>query len=419
MNRSGLHHVKIEAVDWCAVLPVLRIFQLARTALQPTKLALAWLLVAAVYLGGMVMAWPLDPTRFELVTEGRDWEQSVAVAGEAEILDRSSERMTVLAEGSDVLRVWIGQQFDSLWRLADAVVSLDVGLSGGGVIGALGALLIEGPRSLWRVAPGFVLAFAGWAFVVATLLGLGIARLAALELARRRTAGPVEAIGFIFRKGVWTLLAPALPLLVVASGAVVLVAVGFALFNLPIVEWIGGLAYGPLLLVGLAMALLLIVLAVALHLLVAAMAVEGTDAFDAVSRCFSYVTTRPWQVLGYAAAALAYGALTFLVVLSVVGLAIWLTDRFLAVGILGEATGDGNDLVVAVVGLWQQALLAVPAAYAVSFYFCASVQTYLLVRQSADGSGLDDAYDPTAAKNTHAVLAPPEAAETQTDEPRA
>lgn len=401
MRRSGLHHVKIEAVDWCAVLPVLRVLKLARVALQPTKVVLAWLIVVGVYLGGMVLAWPVDPVNFDAFHNER-LKQTVEYQQAANSPEASSRTYA----GGEVLTLWFNVQFDRLWRLAARVIDLDFGLdSGEGVIGTLYELTIEGPRSLWRVAPGFVLAFAGWAFLVSVVLGLGVARLATLELARGRKGGPLEAIGFIARKAVWTLIAPALPLLVVAGGAVVLMAAGFALFNVPWVDVLGGLSYGLLLLIGLAMALLLIVLAVAVHLLVAAMAVEGTDAFDAVSRCFAYVTTRPWQVLGYAAAALAYGAVTFLVVLSVVGLAIWLTDRFLAIGVLGDLPYGDNDFTLALVGLWQRALLAVPAAYAVSFYFCASVQTYLLVRQSADGSGLDDAYDPTKPKNTHAVLA--------------
>lgn len=412
MKRSGLHHVKIEAVDWCTVLPVLRIFHLSRTALQPTKLALAWLIVAGVFLGGSLLAWPLDPVPVESLLNPR----MEALPKWVAYLESGNTPKAVA--GGEILTLWFDVQFERLWRLAASVTTLDLGLDGdlmdgGGILGTLQELLIEGPRSLWRVAPGFVLAFAGWAFVVSVLLGLGIARLAALQLARRRTAGPVEAIGFIVRKGVWTLIAPALPLLLVAGGAIALIAVGFVFFNLPVLKWLGGLAYGPLLLIGLIMALLLIVLAVAVHLLVAAMAVEGTDAFDAVSRCFAYVTTRPWQVLGYAAAALAYGALTFLVVLSVVGFAIWLTDRFLAIGVFGDSTHGDSDFTQAAVSLWQQALLAIPAAYAVSFYFCASVQTYLLVRQSADGSGLDDAYDPTAPKNTHAVLAAEVEAESQ------
>ncbi|MEM8783904.1 MAG: hypothetical protein AAGE65_13750 [Planctomycetota bacterium] len=398
--------MKIEAVDWCAVLPVLRIFQLARVALQPTKLALAWLIVAAVYLGGVVLAWPLDAVEAEALMSPEAHAAKLLAVQEAETRPGDVGTRVPDVSGADVLRLWLSDQLASLWSLAGAVTSLDLGLTGGGVLGAAGELTIEGPRRLWRVAPGFVAAFAAWSFVVSVLLGLGIARLAALQLARKSTAGPLEAAGFIARRGVWTLLAPALPLAVVAAGAVVLVVAGLVLLNLPIVEWLGGLAYGPLLLVGLTMALLLIVLSVALHLLVAAMAVEGTDAFDAVSRCFAYVTTRPWQVLGYAAAGLAYGALTFLVVLGVVGLGIWLTDRFLTWGLLTQTSvlNGGDGFAAAVVGLWRQALLAVPAAYAVSFYFCAAVQTYLLVRRSADDNSLDDVYDPATPRNPHAVL---------------
>src|SRR5262249_42674112 len=36
---------------------------------------------------------------------------------------------------------------------------------------------------------------------------------------------------------------------------------------------------------------------------------EGSDSFDALSRCYSYVLQKPWSYIWYAAVALVYGAI--------------------------------------------------------------------------------------------------------------
>ena len=43
------------------------------------------------------------------------------------------------------------------------------------------------------------------------------------------------------------------------------------------------------------------------HLL--ALSAEGSDSFDALSRCYSYVLQKPWSYIWYAAVALVYGAI--------------------------------------------------------------------------------------------------------------
>ncbi len=379
MNDPSPHHVKLEAVDWKRVLPVLRVFGLFRVAMQPTKLALAWLMVATLFCVGMGLAWLMDPAGYGIAEEE--------------------------VRGTGLLALWLDRQFDALWSLIDAVIALDFGPESGGLLPALNDLLIENPRQMWQDAPLYMVLMGGIKFVVSTLLGLGVARLAVLQLSRGRTGGPTEAVGFIVRKGFWALAAPLIPAVVVAGMVLLLSALGFVLFNVPVLDVVGGLAFGPLLLVGVAVAVVVVALALAAHLLTAAVAAEGTDAYDAVSRCFAYVSARPWQVVGYALAALVYGAVTFLLVWAVVSLGAWVTGKAVSAWVFGDTWAGGpgafeyggtTTLSAWFVFLWRMALFAVPAAYAVSFYFCASVQVYLLIRQSADGSELRDTFDPQA-----------------------
>ncbi len=393
MNGSNAHHVKMEAVDWRRVFPVLRVFGLFHVAMQPTKLLLAWVLVVSLYVIGAALAWVMNPTNADGL------------------------------EGADMLWAWVSMQTDGLWKLVDAVTSLDLGLDGdGGVLPQLQTLLIDNPKQMWRDAPAYLIVMGLVKFVLSTLIGLAIARLAVLQLARSRKGGLPEAAVFVGRKGVWALAAPLLPMAVVIGLGLALMVAGFVLFNVPVLDVVGGLAYGPLLFVGLVVGLILVVLALAVHLFTASIAAEGTDAFDAVSRCFAYVSSRPWQVLGYAGAALVYGAITFLVVGGVVALGAWVCDKALSAWVLGETwaggpeqvvTGDDGARVVVphggttwlaswLIHLWRNMLLAVPAAYAVSFYFSAAVQVYLLVRESADGSAMSDCYDPQAKSPGHA-----------------
>ena len=71
-------------------------------------------------------------------------------------------------------------------------------------------------------------------------------------------------------------------------------------------------------------------------LLFPAVSAEGTDAFDAVSRAFSYVFSKPWKLLLYHLVGLAYAVPSCLFVC-------WITRASLRVALgLGRAWGGGG-----------------------------------------------------------------------------
>ncbi len=213
-----------------------------------------------------------------------------------------------------------------------------------------------------------------------------------------------------------------IPLVVVVLIGLVLALLGLALFNLPILDVIGALLFGVLLLGGLVMALILTGELIASPLLMPALAVEGSDAFDAISRAFNYIIGRPWRYLFYNLVMVVYGAITYLFVGLIVFVALWCTkvamglwvftsvgeganavnrfDAILPAPQLGElvpavdwAALHGSSWLAAwIIMVWVKLLIALLPAFAVSFFFCEQTWIYLLLRRSADGSELDEVH---------------------------
>ena len=315
---------------------------------------------------------------------------------------------------------------DSLDRLLRATLSGDLGLAqlrGGKreaetVVAALGDLTLALPAWLARTQPGFLLIFGVWVLALWGLLGGAVTRSAALEASEAGPAGLRDSLRFAVGKWGWFVAAPLMPLALILLIGVTL-AIGGLLYNVMVLDVIGAVLTG-LALVGAGIgALLLIGLVAGWGLLHPAVAVEGTDAFDAVPRAYSYVFARPWRWLGYNALALAYGAATFLFV----GLFVFLTFRVLEVFasllVFQHVAGGGNkfgalfpslglgslpgepqwgDLggsgkaAAAIIVLWVYLLVGLVAAYVTSFFCCAQTWIYLLLRRVTDGVGFDDVF---------------------------
>ena len=398
--RSDMHNVRVDQVDWLEVLPVLRLGRLFRSAIQPSKLLLGWLIVAGVWVLGELLAVLLAPGR------------------------------AVLAESADLRPVdrslwydlWIERQLTWLSGVRDGALSLNFGLdtdSSNGIVPSV-LNLAYGFYELVTTAPVFSLLFLLTALALAVVVGGGICRLMSREACLDKPAGLSEAAGFMARKLPWLLVAPLLPLLLIGSTLALLAGLGLMLFNLPVLDVLGTLLLGILFGLGFVAALSFLGFLIGVHLFPASLAVEGSDAYDAVSRSLAYVTAKPWQLLGYALFALAYGAATFTFMAVLAYLTFVLTRTGLDLGsFVGHTEGaldypDRADAILprgeAVVGYdasplatrgfagvaawiatrWTQVLASIPMAYAVSFYFCATVWVYLLLRRSAEGSGFND-----------------------------
>ena len=358
---------RAHAVDWGRVTPVVHLFQCFRVAMQPSKILLSWVAVMLLWLGSLVVfpwAWrrtSLGATMFDEDSTG----------------------------GISRLAHAIG--FDWVQGPADPSQSILMATTG---------LVLEGG---WPV-----LLLSALVLLLALIFGLAVCRMAAARLCTGENIGPLAAAGFVARKGPWAMLAPVIPGVVVVGVSLALTLLGLLLFSLPWLDVLGGLLFGPMLIAGLAAAVVVAAVLLSYPLMAAAVAVEGTDAFDTMSRCFAYLTSKPWAYLFYAVVSLLYGAACFAFLWLLVEGGIRLATGCLELGAIGqpselqEALAYANGIVPAevasvstaitgwLVWFWLIALRALPLAFAFSFACTASTMIYLLLRRGADGTTFDD-----------------------------
>ncbi|NJL30993.1 MAG: hypothetical protein HC898_04845 [Phycisphaerales bacterium] len=139
----------------------------------------------------------------------------------------------------------------------------------------------------------------------------------ALHACKDERLSPSKAVQFAGYRWIWLVGTPLLPLVLAMGMGLVLSLAGAFFFNWPVLDAAGALLFGVMLLVGVLITLLLVGWVLSLSLFYPALAVEGTDAFDAVSRCYNYVLGRPWRWLFYNVLALLYGAVCYIFVATV------------------------------------------------------------------------------------------------------
>jgi hypothetical protein len=197
-----------------------------------------------------------------------------------------------------------------------------------------------------------------------------------------------------------------------------------------------GLFYFLALLGGVALVALLLGSLLGFHLMWPTIAVEGSDAFDAVSSSFSYVIQRIWQVAFYGFVLLVYGVVGFVLVRLAAMLLLKLTHEFTGAGLelfgwitsvetstigkldamwnmpdwqdlslLPAAGGTpfwgvfanaplsfGESAATWLMRCWIYLLVGVVAAFGVSFYFCGSTEMYFLLRRSVDATDYEEIF---------------------------
>ena len=286
------------------------------------------------------------------------------------------------------------------------------------VVGSLKKLIIKLPCWMWAFHPWFLVVFGIVSFVLWSWLGGGLARLAALHATRDDRATTGSAVGFGGTRFFWFFLAPLMPIIISILIVACMAAVGFVLFNVEVLEWLGGLLFILALGASLAVTLLLIGLLAGCNLLYPAIAVEGTDAFDAISRSYNYVLGRPWRMIFYNVSALIYGAISYTFLSIVVYLTLLVThnaagalvvrskygvnrfDAMMPKPVFGSLLQDVDwyalnwsaKVAAVMVHVWTWLAVAFLAAFAISFYLCASTWVYLLLRRAADGTEFDDVF---------------------------
>ena len=259
-----------------------------------------------------------------------------------------------------------------------------------------------------------------WLLAVWSFYGGAITRIAAVEMAKDERIEFGEATRFAAAHRWSYFWAPLSVAAAALAFALCIVAVGWVCDA----TW-GWMGLGKVLLVlGFPLALLggLLILLLAIGgllgcgLMFPAVSAEGTDAFDAVSRAFSYVFSRPWRFLWYHLVAAAYAvpsclfviAFTFGVIRITLGLGQAGMPHAAQPGRFGEVLasltpglggglaspqGFGLGLVSCLVAAMLYLAVGMAFAYIVSYYWTAKTLIYFLLRKAVDGTEMKEVYE--------------------------
>ncbi|MCU0913643.1 MAG: hypothetical protein MUC88_03660 [Planctomycetes bacterium] len=391
-----------------------RVFEAFRLAVRPSQLALAFAAVTIIGLAGWIMDlsrtvivvgdYKVPRPRADLRWNQNASELNIYLMGGALALEAFIESRQTIAERTGV--------FGTLWQFGAAQSRRTLSEGAG-----LGRGISDSVRALcwalrWHTVYSIV--FLSVALVTLAWAGGAMSRMAALQFARAERLGLLRAARFGRRRLgslVGALVGPLAIITVFGLPAVLFGLIG----NVPVVgEVLTGLLLPLALLAACAATVVLVGAIGGLSLMAPAVAYENSDSFDAISRSF-IVYRDPWRTGFYAFLAVVYGAICYLFVRLFAFLLLWTTRSFLQVGFLGRheklqalwpapmfarfldpaaALPDTWSMWIAAVLMrfWVCAVIALVAAFVLSFYFSASTIVYALLRQSVDGTPLSDIY---------------------------
>lgn len=302
----------------------------------------------------------------------------------------------------------------ALRRIGTGVARLDEAALGGGIW----AFVFEMPRAVLTKFPFSTVVMLIPVVIVWSIGGGAISRMAALEFSLSvHTAWP-RSLGFAISRAqsfAGSLLAPLFIVVVVGFG---LAAAGFLLFSLPVVQILGGLLYGVMLVAGLIAVIGLVGYGLGMHMLVPAVACEGTDAIDAIQRAYAYVLGRPARLIVYSAILVVQfvvlAAILGMISRAVVDFTGWASGAFLQDSARDALMGSKRPaegtmawsarLTAWLISFWSLLPHMIAVGTLVSFYFSGSTVLYLLARQANDGQDPTDLWSPGMIEGTRASV---------------
>jgi len=255
-----------------------------------------------------------------------------------------------------------------------------------------------------------------WGVMVWGFFGTLVARSAAVELAAGERIGWGTAFRFARVKWPAAVAAPLMPLIaalvaaLLSAGVGVLLKSGEALAGsgswfLALLGWIIVLvsaALWSLVLLGWAlMSVLLLGLLFGWPLMLPVIAAEGTDSYDALSRSYNYLFSRPLHALFYALVAVGLGMLGWLLVsnfaAAVVYLSYWAAGWGGAPTVASVAAG-GERLTTAgqvggvVIRFFAECVKLLAVGFLYSYLWTAATGVYFLLRRDVDAREMDEVF---------------------------
>jgi hypothetical protein len=127
-----------------------------------------------------------------------------------------------------------------------------------------------------------------------------------VELATDERLGIGEALKYAagrYRHYVWSILAPMVGIVLF----LLIMALGGFIARVPVLDILVSFTTPLYLLAGFIIMLIVVGLVVGWPLMFPAISAEGSDSFDAISRAYSYIYSKPWRYLWYELVGKAYG----------------------------------------------------------------------------------------------------------------
>lgn len=322
-------------------------------------------------------------------------------------------------------------------------------------IGPVLRLLSNSPwnRDWWFALFGLLGTVAVWAIFAGA-----ITRIAAVQIARREKIGMMEALRFSIAKFNAYVAAPLIPFI-----GIVIIALCACIGGLiNVVPYAGIMVIGfflPLVILAGAVIALLSLGYIGWPLMYATISTEGSDSFDALSRCYAYVYQRPWHFAFYALVSLAFGMVCMFGFMFLASYAVYLAkwsltlltsfswqdnpDSIASMFIYapeayewrrllteshpflkeGKSLSDvyaamnfGQVFAAGLAAFWLHLIFLFVIGFAYSFFWCSGTLIYFILRKKVDDTDLDEVY---LAEEDDGFMAPPPPTETTATIPMA
>jgi len=250
---------------------------------------------------------------------------------------------------------------------------------------------------------GIVLLFV-WSF-----FGGAIARIAALDFAHDERPQIGQAAVFSLGKigsFFWSPIVPLIFVAVLILCNVLLGVVGRIPGAGPIIL---GLFYALAVLSGFLVVLLLIGTFFGMLFMWPTIAMEGTDAFDAISRAFNYLYARPWKTIWCVLVAAVYGLAVLLFVAAFAALLINIAEQTVALGMgyrfirIGEflqwgAPPEGSSVPEVWAAIWMRVVRVTVVGLVLGFWASYKISAmtiiYSVLRRDVDGTDMSEVFLP-------------------------
>ena len=418
-----------------------KIFQAFRMSIQPTKFIIIFTALAIISLAGWLM----------------DFSKTVTVAGNGETeLDRYMTDPTQVGTfienyknqgqgegvfftlwhfGSEKYHIFLKELFD----LRFTSIAADI------------ADCITALRWAFRYHTLYCIIFIAIILAVTSISGGAICRISALQVARGEKPGLTEAIRFSTKRFTSFFTAPLAPITIILFIGIFIVLLGL-IGNIPYVgELIVGLSMPLTLFAGFLITVVVIGTVAGFNLMFPAIAYDGSDCFDAISRSFSYVYSRPWRMLAYTLITVVYGSICYLFVRFFAFLSLFFSHWFLRLSLWAQngssememnklnsiwpepefmklmvdpstlnAANNGTEKVAAfLIYIFLLVVIGLVVSFIINFYFSANTIIYSLLRHKVDTTAFEDIYTPPDTTEVEPAEAEPEPKEQAPQKPEA